>query len=476
MVQPVIMAGGSGSRLWPLSRTEHPKQFLSITSNETMLQQTLHRMEGLDHCAPFVICNDVHRFLVAEQLRRANVMHSGILLEPVGRNTAPAIALAAHMTQVMGDDALMLVLAADHVIKDTESFHKAVEAAIPYAQRGDMVTFGIGATSPETGYGYIKTGAAVETGGSDKGFTVDSFVEKPDLETAKQYLRDGNYLWNSGMFLFKASVYLEELAKHRPDIFEACAKAHDSHFNDLDFIRMSPELFSAIPDESIDFAVMEKTDKAVVVPMNAEWSDVGSWSALWDVNDKDDNGNATRGDVLAEDTQDSFIYSQNKLVATVGVENLIVVETKDAVLVADKDKVQDVKSIVNRLKSEGRSEYLQHREVFRPWGSHDTVSEGDRFHVKQVHVKPKEKTALQMHYHRAEHWIVVSGTAKVTKGDETFLLSENQSTYIPIGTPHAIENPGQVPLELIEVRSGSYLEEDDIVRFDEQASKFGGDY
>lgn len=476
MLIPVIMAGGSGSRLWPLSRTKYPKQFLSVTDEQTMLQQTLERMNGLEHHAPFVICNEEHRFLVAEQLRRANASHSGILLEPVGRNTAPAVALAAQMTQGIGDDVLMLVLAADHVIKDTESFHKAVEAAVPYAERGDMVTFGIGATSPETGYGYIKTGSSIEANGSEKGFSVDSFVEKPDLETAQEYLKSGNYLWNSGMFLFKASVYLEELAKFRPDIFEACAKAHESHFGDLDFTRMCPDLFAAIPDESIDFAVMEKTDKAIVVPMNAEWSDVGSWSALWEVNDKDHNGNATRGDVLTEDTQDSFIYSQNKLVATVGVENLIVVETKDAVLVANKDKVQDVKAIVSQLKSAGRTEYLQHREVFRPWGSHDTVSEGDRYHVKQVHVKPKEKTALQMHYHRAEHWIVVSGTAKVTKGDETFLISENQSTYIPIGMPHAIENPGQVPLELIEVRSGSYLAEDDIVRFDEQTSKLGGDY
>ncbi|MEF1338112.1 mannose-1-phosphate guanylyltransferase/mannose-6-phosphate isomerase, partial [Vibrio rotiferianus] len=284
------------------------------------------------------------------------------------------------------------------------------------------------------------------------------------------------YLWNSGMFLFKASTYLEELAKFRPDILKACESAYDSHFDDLDFICMSSELFSQIPDESIDFAVMEKTEKAVVVPMDANWSDVGSWSALWDVNDKDAQGNATRGDVLTEQTQNSYIYSQDKLVATVGVENLIVVETKDAILVADKYKVQDVKSIVNQLKQQNRAEYQQHQEVYRPWGSHETVSEGERYHVKQVLVKPKEKTALQMHHHRAEHWVVVSGTAKVTKGDETFLLTENQSTYIPVGTPHSVENPGQVPLELIEVRSGSYLEEDDIVRFDEQASMFGGDY
>ncbi|HCH5062462.1 TPA: mannose-1-phosphate guanylyltransferase/mannose-6-phosphate isomerase [Vibrio parahaemolyticus] len=480
MLIPVIMAGGSGSRLWPLSRSKYPKQFLAVTGEQTMLQQTLSRMVGLEHNAPFVICNEEHRFLVAEQLRRINGNHSGILLEPVGRNTAPAIALAAKFAlsenQTSGEDALMLVLAADHVIKDTQSFHQSVQAAIPYAQRGDMVTFGIKANAPETGYGYIKTGATVTAADESRGFSVDSFVEKPDLETAKQYLEDGSYLWNSGMFLFKASTYLEELAKFRPDILKACESAYDSHFDDLDFIRMSSELFSQIPDESIDFAVMEKTEKAVVVPMDANWSDVGSWSALWDVNDKDEQGNATRGDVLTEQTQNSYIYSQDKLVATVGIENLIIVETKDAVLVADKDKVQDVKSIVNQLKQQNRAECQQHQEVYRPWGSHETVSEGERYHVKQVLVKPKEKTALQMHHHRAEHWVVVSGTAKVTKGDETFLLTENQSTYIPVGTPHSVENPGQVPLELIEVRSGSYLEEDDIVRFDEQASKFGGDY
>ncbi len=476
MLIPVIMAGGSGSRLWPLSRAKHPKQFLAVTGEQTMLQQTLSRMEGLEHSAPFVICNEEHRFLVAEQLRRINSKHSGILLEPVGRNTAPAIALAAKFALSEGDDALLLILAADHVIKDTQAFHQSVQAAIPYAQRGDMVTFGIAANVPETGYGYIKKGDTVTVGNESRGFSVDSFVEKPNLETAKQYLDSGSYFWNSGMFLFKVSTYLEELAKFRPDILKASESAYDSHFEDLDFIRMSSGLFSQIPEESIDFAVMEKTEKAIVVPMDANWSDVGSWSALWEVNNKDEQGNAIRGDVLTEQTQNSYIYSQDKLVATVGVENLIVVETKDAVLVADKDKVQDVKSIVNQLKQQNRTESQQHQEVYRPWGSHETVSAGERYHVKLVLVKPKEKTALQMHYHRAEHWVVVSGTAKVTKGNETFLLTENQSTFIPVGTAHSVENPGQVPLELIEVRSGSYLEEDDIVRFDEQASKFGGDY
>ena len=478
MIVPVIMAGGSGSRLWPLSRAKYPKQFLAITGEQTMLQQTLKRVEGLEHSAPFVICNEEHRFLVAEQLHRIDSSHSGILLEPVGRNTAPAIALAAKfaLSEKQAEDVLMLVLAADHVIKDTQSFHQSVQVAIPYALQGNMVTFGIKANAPETGYGYIKTGATVTVEDESRGFSVDSFVEKPNLETAQGYLDDGRYLWNSGMFLFKASTYLEELGKFRPDILKACESAYESHFEDLDFIRMSPELFSQIPDESIDFAVMENTEKAVVVPMDANWSDVGSWSALWDVNNKDEQGNATRGDVLTEQTQNSYIYSQDKLVATVGIENLIVVETKDAVLIADKDKVQDVKSIVNQLKQKNRAECQQHQQVYRPWGVHETVSEGERYHVKQVLVKPGEKTALQMHHHRAEHWVVVSGTAKVTKGDEIFLLTENQSTYIPVGTAHAIENPGRVPLELIEVRSGSYLEEDDIVRFDEQASKFGGDY
>ncbi|MEZ9312015.1 mannose-1-phosphate guanylyltransferase/mannose-6-phosphate isomerase [Vibrio sp. 10N.286.49.F3] len=476
MIFPIILAGGSGSRLWPLSRTRYPKQFLSITAEESMLQLTISRTSGLRCESPFIICNESHRFVVSEQLRQINSKSSGILLEPVGRNTASAIALAAKFISSQNKDALMLVLAADHVIRDNDSFQKSVNMAIPYADRGDMVTFGIEAVTPETGYGYIKKGSEIQGSKYHGGYTVDRFVEKPDLALARQYLDSGDYLWNSGMFLFKASTYLSELKKHRPDIMDACEEAYESRFDDLDFIRMSSELFKKIPEESIDFAVMEKTDKAVVVPMSAGWSDVGSWSALWDVNDKDANGNSVHGDVLTENTSNSFVYAQNKLVATVGVENLIVVETKDAVLIACKNKVQDVKSIVSRLKKAGRVEHLQHREVYRPWGVHDTIAEGKRYECKQVQIKPKHKTALQMHHHRAEHWVVVSGTAKVTKGGETFLLTENQSTYIPVGTPHSVENPGLVPLELIEVRSGTYLEEDDIVRFDEQASKFGGDY
>jgi mannose-1-phosphate guanylyltransferase len=462
MILPVIMAGGSGSRLWPLSRTHYPKQFLSLTSNHTMLQDTILRLDGIEHQAPFIICNEEHRFIVAEQLRADAISHSGIVLEPVGRNTAPAVAIAALHAVKNGDDPLLLVLAADHVIKDQQAFQASVNKAVIQAELGKLVTFGIVPTAPETGYGYIKQGQPLD----ENSFAVERFVEKPDLETAQGYLAGGDYYWNSGMFLFRASAFLAELNTHRPDILIACQDAHSSSYPDLDFIRLNRDLFELCPDESIDYAVMEPTDKAVVVPMDAKWSDVGSWSALWDVNDKDQYGNATRGDVLTDGTTNSYIYSQNKLVATVGVDNVIVIETKDAVLVADKNHVQDVKNIVNQLKACDRKEHVEHREIYRPWGSHDAIAEGQRFHVKQVKVKPGERTAIQKHYHRAEHWVVVSGTARVIKGDEEFLLSENQSTYIPIGVPHAIENPGKLPLEIIEVRSGSYLAEDDVVRIE----------
>jgi mannose-1-phosphate guanylyltransferase len=462
MILPVIMAGGSGSRLWPLSRTHYPKQFLSLTSSHTMLQDTIFRLKGIEHQAPFIICNEEHRFIVAEQLRAGAIGHSGIVLEPVGRNTAPAVAIAALNAVKNGDDPLLLVLAADHVIKDQQAFLSSVEKAVAQAEGGKLVTFGIVPTAPETGYGYIKQGKSLDA----NSFEVERFVEKPDLATAQSYLASGHYYWNSGMFLFRASVFLAELNTYRSDILKACQEAYSSSYPDLDFIRLNSDVFALCPDESIDYAVMEPTDKAVVVPMDANWSDVGSWSALWDVNDKDENGNATRGDVLTDDTTNSYIYSQNKLVATVGVDNLIVIETKDAVLVADKNRVQDVKNIVNQLKACDRKEHVEHREIYRPWGSHDAIAEGQRFHVKQVKVKPGERTAIQKHYHRAEHWVVVSGTARVIKGDEEFLLSENQSTYIPIGAPHAIENPGKLPLEIIEVRSGSYLAEDDVVRIE----------
>ncbi|ASN86364.1 mannose-1-phosphate guanylyltransferase/mannose-6-phosphate isomerase [Pectobacterium versatile] len=459
MILPVIMAGGSGSRLWPLSRTLYPKQFLSLVSNLTMLQDTVVRLNNIKHQSPLFICNEAHRFIVAEQLRQKNIKHSGIILEPVGRNTAPAIALAALQAIHNGDDPILLVLAADHAIQNEKAFIESVSSAIAHASNDKLVTFGIVPDRPETGYGYIRRGLPI-----DNAFTVSSFVEKPDIVSAQNYLDSGEYYWNSGMFMFKASRYLKELECHSPEIYQACSLSIEGINKDLDFIRLDSDAFHICPDDSIDYAVMEKTADAVVVPMDACWSDVGSWSALWDIAVKDQCGNAIRGDVLTEKTSGSYIYSQNKLVATVGIDNLIVVETKDAVLVANKDSVQDVKSIVEKLKRSERCEYLQHREVFRPWGSHDQIVEGERYHVKRVVVKPGERTATQLHYHRAEHWVVVSGTAKVYKGDEVHIVSENESIYIPIGISHAIENPGKVMLEIIEVRSGSYLGEDDVLR------------
>lgn len=463
MLLPVIMAGGSGSRLWPLSRSLYPKQFISLASDKTMLQETLLRLEGLDHQDPLLICNQEHRFIVAEQLRQQYLKHGGIILEPVGRNTAPAIALAALQATKQGNDPLLLVLAADHVIQHSLAFTQAVQAAILPAKQGMLVTFGIVPTAPETGYGYIKQGELV----GESAYRVAQFVEKPNLATAEQYLSSGEYYWNSGMFLFKASRYLAELKAHRPDILKACKLAMQGARSDLDFIRLDEDKFSECPDDSIDYAVMEKTQDALVVPMDAGWSDVGSFSALWEVSEKDSSGNAVVGDVMLEQTCNSYVYAQNKLVSTVGVDNLVIIETKDAVLVANKDKVQDVKNIVNQLKEQNRRECEQHREVYRPWGSHDEIAEGARFHVKHLKVKPGEKTALQMHHHRAEHWVVVQGTAKVTNGEKSYLVSENQSTYIPLGSAHRIENPGKVDLHLIEVRSGSYLKEDDIVRLEE---------
>ncbi|MCD9511862.1 mannose-1-phosphate guanylyltransferase/mannose-6-phosphate isomerase [Photobacterium phosphoreum] len=459
-IMPVIMAGGTGSRLWPLSRAHCPKQFLSLLDTHTMLQNTLLRVDKLDICQPIIICNSEHRFMVAEQLRDLNIIPNGIILEPFGRNTAPAIALAAFKAINNNDDPLLLVLPADHVIKDEENFHKSVNKALIAANDGMLVTFGIIPTSPEIGYGYIKQGEFI----GNELFKVEAFIEKPDLETANNFLKTGEYSWNSGMFLFKASVYLSELEKYNPYIFEICRTAMSTAYTDLDFIRILDDIFIQCPDDSIDYAIMEKTDKAVVIPMDAGWSDVGSWSALWDIQTKDKLGNAVRGDVILDSTSNSYIHSQNKLIATIGIDDLIIVETKDAVLVAHKDKVQNVKKIVDELKKNHRSEYLQHREVYRPWGKHDQIAEGARYHVKQVVVRPGEKTATQIHYHRAEHWIVVSGTAKVTNDDKTYLVTENQSTYIPVGAAHSFENPGKVNLELIEVRTGNYLAEDDIHR------------
>ena len=462
MITPVIMAGGSGSRLWPLSRSLYPKQFLALTGDNTMLQETLGRLSALDVSAPLVICNEEHRFIVAEQLRSIDKTGS-IILEPVGRNTAPAIALAAEVT--LNNDPLLLVLAADHVIQDTKAFTQAVNDAVPLAQAGKLVTFGIVPTQPHTGYGYIKRGNSVS---DSSGYDVNAFVEKPSSSVAAEYVESGEYYWNSGMFLMKASRYLQELGKYCPEISAACKKALENTTHDNDFIRLDTDAFKLCPDESIDYAVMEHTTDAVVVPLDAGWNDIGAWSALWEVNDKDEYGNTIHGDSILQDTTNSLIHGGERLVTTIGLDNVVIVDTKDALLVASKDKVQGVKQIVEQLKIEQRSEYKIHREVYRPWGKYDSIDNGKRYQVKRITVNPGEKLSIQMHHHRAEHWIVVSGTAKVTNGENTFLVTENESTYIPIGVIHALENPGKMPLEMIEVQSGSYLGEDDIVRFEDR--------
>ena len=467
-ISPVIMCGGSGTRLWPLSRAQFPKQFLPLVNETSMLQDTMARLPA-KHQAPVFICNEDHRFLVAEQVKQVNCQQATILLEPQGRNTAPAVALAALNALSVNEDALLLVLAADHVINDTEKFHQAIDVATTVALQGKLVTFGIVPTHAETGYGYIKQGAEQVGDGKGNGvYQVAQFVEKPNAETAQNYLECGDYLWNSGMFLFKASRYLEELEKFRPDILKSCQEAMVKVEKDLDFTRPDNEAFLQCADESIDYAVMEKTEDAVVVPLDAGWSDVGSYSALWEVCQQDAQQNVIKGDVIAHDTSNSYLHSQNKLIATLGVDNLVVIDTPDAVLIADKDKVQNVKEIVNELKAQQRPEAKLHREVYRPWGKYDSVDNGERFQVKRITVNPGAKLSVQMHHHRAEHWIVVSGTAKVTLDGETILLSENQSSYIPIGVVHALENPGKLPLEMIEVQSGSYLGEDDIVRFEDR--------
>ncbi len=462
-MKPVVLAGGTGSRLWPKSRAALPKQFLALTSDNTMLQDTITRLSGTDAEAPVFICNDAHRFLVAEQLRKKNIKHGGILLEPVGRNTAPAIALAALHATKNGEDPVLLVLAADHLIKDQSAFHSAIIKAEALANEGKLVTFGIVPDQPHTGYGYIKAGNVLNVG-----FEVADFVEKPELDTAKQYVESGDFFWNSGMFMFKASRYVEELSKYNPEMLEICRRAIETEAPDLDFIRVDSEIFSTCPDDSIDYAVMEKTDSAAMVPLDAGWSDVGSWTSLWETADKDDNGNVCVGDTILENTKNSYVNAEQRLVSVIGLEDVIVVETKDAVMVAHKDDAQSIKNVVNKLKAEKRPEFEFHREVFRPWGSYDSIDSGARFQVKRITVKPGEKLSVQMHHHRAEHWIVVSGSANVTIDDNTQLVTENESVYIPIGAVHALENPGKIPLELIEVQSGAYLGEDDIVRFSDR--------
>ncbi len=467
MILPVILSGGSGTRLWPYSRSLYPKQFLPLVSEETMLQSTITRLLAFENKetligSPLVICNEEHRFMVAEQLRALDIKPQDIILEPFGRNTAPAIALAA----LAHPDALLMVLPADHVIQDIDAFEKAVRTAEIEAQDDQLVTFGIVPTNPETGYGYVKTGALRSSGAAE----VQEFVEKPDLETAEKYLSSENYLWNSGMFLFKSSRYLKELEVHNPDIIAVCQAALAKAKKDLDFIRIDAQEFEKCPDDSIDYAVMEKTSSAVVVPIDAKWNDVGSWSALWEVSPQDQDGNVLKkgnGDVITLDSTDCYIQAEHKLIATIGLKSAVIVETDDAIMVADKNCVQDVKTIVKQLMEENRSEVNLHRKVYRPWGYYDSIDAGERFQVKRIVVNPGAQLSLQMHHHRAEHWIVVQGTAEVRCGEKTMLLSENQSTYIPLGEVHQLANPGKFPLEMIEVQSGSYLGEDDIVRFED---------
>jgi len=471
MLIPVILSGGAGTRLWPLSRELYPKQLLVLTGNRTMLQDTALRLDGLEASGPIIVCTEAHRFLVAEQLRQLDIRPSAIVLEPFGRNTAPAIALAAHAAlKITGGNAdpTLLVLPADHVIQNVAAFQAAVRAAIDVVAQGGLATFGIVAHSPQTGYGYIRRGAAI--GAVHR---IEQFVEKPDLERAQAFVDSGEYYWNSGMFMFQARRYLEELERWAPAIAQACRAASEAATADLDFTRIDPKSFAACPSDSIDYAVMEKTGDAVVVPLDAGWSDVGSWSALHEASPADAQGNVARGDVIIEDSNGCYLYSESRLVAAVGLKDHVVVETKDAVLVAPRDRVQDVKKLVARLKALGRYEHALHREVFRPWGSYDSIENGTRFQVKSLKVKPLGQLSLQLHHHRAEHWIVVSGTARITRGDEVFLLEENQSTYIPVGVKHRIENPGKILLHIIEVQSGSYLGEDDIVRFEDRYGREG---
>ena len=463
---PVILSGGSGTRLWPLSREAYPKQFLPLAGTDTMLQATWKRVAALATEAPLVVANEDHRFMVAEQLREAGCTPAAILLEPVGRNTAPAIAVAALQATAGGEDPLLLVLPSDHVIADAAAFRTAVATAAAAASAGSLVTFGIVPTGPETGYGYIK-GAAGQGMGTAAVLKVERFVEKPDAATAEGYVASGEYFWNSGMFLFRASRYLAELARHQPAMLAACRAAFDGAKRDADFVRLDRDAFSACPPDSIDYAVMEKTADAAVLPITVGWNDVGSWSALWEVAEQDGDGNAHHGDVVALDCRDTLAWSDRRLVAMIGLRDVVVVDTDDSILVAHRDHVQEVKAVVARLKAAGRTEPTLHRKVYRPWGAYDSIDMGERFQVKRITVNPGAALSLQMHHHRAEHWIVVSGTAEITNGDKVLLLAENQSTYIPLGQTHRLANPGKVPLEIIEVQSGSYLGEDDIVRFED---------
>lgn len=465
MLVPVVLAGGSGTRLWPLSRQQFPKQFLKLFGNESMLQQTLLRLNGFpDLAEPIVVCNEEHRFAVAEQLQQIKIKGS-ILLEPTARNTAPAIALAAlHAKQVSGENPTLLVLPADHLIKDIKSFHSAIERAVESANNGNLVTFGIVPNLPEIGYGYIK---CAKSNAASRTIEVEKFVEKPDLQTAEQYLAEGSYLWNSGMFVFKANDYLNALSSHGKECFDASQSAYSKSIVDLDFLRINSTEFSKSPNISVDYAVMECASNVHCVPLKAGWSDVGCWRSYWEAQDKDENGNSIVGDAITVSTKNTLIYSQDKLVATIGLDNIVVINTADAVLVIDKTHAQSVKQAIEFLIKADRTEHITHREVQRPWGSYDSIDFGERFQVKRITVKPGASLSLQMHHHRAEHWTVVTGTALVQVDEKEILLSENESTYIPLGVKHRLSNPGKMPLELIEVQSGAYLGEDDIVRFED---------
>ena len=478
-IQPVILSGGSGSRLWPLSRSMYPKQLLPLVTENTMLQETALRLKDLsvDVLPPIIVCNEEHRFFVAEQMRELGIQKPQIILEPVGRNTAPALTLAALATQEKSSNAVMLVMPADHVINDIETFHEIVKQGILLALDSYLVTFGIEPNAPETGYGYIKTGTQIK----DSACLIDRFVEKPDATKAQAYLDSGEYLWNSGLFMMTAISWLHEIESLNNDIFTSSTKAYENAVVDNDFYRIDKEAFEASPSDSIDYAVMEKAagsdaitkHKAAVIPLNAGWSDVGVWSTLWEVGDKDKQGNVTKGDVSLHDTENSLLYSSERYIAAVGLKDTIVVETSDAILVANKNNAQDVKKVVEALKAQNRDEYQNHRLVFRPWGSYECIDRGERYQAKRITVNPGAALSLQLHHHRAEHWIVVSGTAQVTRGEEVFLVTENESTFIPLGTKHRLENKGSIPLEMIEVQSGSYLGEDDIVRFEDIYGRSG---
>ena len=468
-IVPVILSGGSGTRLWPLSREHYPKQLLAFIGESTMLQETARRLQvAPGQASPVVVCNEEHRFLVAEQLREIGHLPQDILLEPFGRNTAAALTLAALVIAARTPDTVMLVMPADHVIRDLDAFHAAVKKGQGEAIAGKLVTFGIVPTLPETGYGYIRKGPMLASGNA---YQVERFVEKPDAPTARSYLTSGDYLWNSGIFMMTAARWLEEIRRFRPDVADACLAAWQEGLRDMDFFRVGKAAFGRCPSESIDYAVMEKTENAVVIPLDAGWSDIGAWSSLWEASPRDTDGNVLRGDVAVVDTHDTLVIAKHRFVAAVGLRDVIVVETADAVLVVHKDRAQDVKAVVNFLKEAKRSEHINHRKVYRPWGYYEGVDAGETFQVKRITVNPGAALSLQMHHKRAEHWIIVKGTAKVTRGEDVFTLIANQSTYIPLGTKHRLENPDTIPLEMIEVQSGSYLGEDDIVRFEDRYNR-----